>query len=140
MQKTKIGISVALFGAALYLMGLFGGYTIVILMAGYILLFEDSEWLKKTAVKTIAVMVLFGLIKTMLSFVPSAISFIDYIFAMFGGDFRIPFVSNFINAVVTVLNVIEKLLMLGLSAKSLNQGTIAVPLIDNLINKHMSHE
>lgn len=137
MQKTKIGISVALFGAALYLMGLFGGYTIVIIMAGYILLFEENEWLKKAAVKAIAVMVLFGLIKTILSFVPSAISFVDYIFSMFGGDFRIGFVSNFINAVVTVLNVVEKLLMLGLSAKALNQGTIEVPLIDKLIEKHM---
>ena len=44
MQKTKLGISVGLLGAAIYFMGLFGGYLVAVLLAGYILMFEENEW------------------------------------------------------------------------------------------------
>ena len=49
----------------------------------------------------------------------------------------IEFLSNLISAAVAALNIIEKLLMIGLGVKALNQGTIAVPVVDNLISKYM---
>lgn len=137
MQKTKLGISVGLLGAGLYFMGLFSGYMVTVLLAGYVLLFEDNEWLRKAAVKAISVMVLFSFIGTIVNLIPNAMNFIDYIVSIFGGNFYIAFISNLVNAVVTALNVIEKLLLLGLGVKALNQGTIAVPVVDGLINKYM---
>lgn len=137
MQKTKLGISVGLLGAAIYFMGLFSGYLVAVLLAGYVLLCEDNEWLKKSAVKAVSVMVVFSLLITVVNFIPNAISVIDYIVSMFGSNFYITFLSNLVSAVVTVLNIIEKLLLLGLGVKALNQGTIAVPFVDDLINKYM---
>jgi len=137
MQKTKLGISVGLLGAAIYFMGLFSGYMVAVLLAGYVLLFEGNEWLKKSAVKAIAVMVVFSFLTTVVNLIPNAISAIDYIVSMFGGNFHITFVANLVSAVVAVLNIIQKLLLLGLGVKALNQGTIAVPVVDNLINKYM---
>lgn len=137
MQKTKLGISVGLLGAGLYFMGLFSGYMVTVLLAGYVLLFEDNEWLRKAAVKAISVMVLFSFIGAIVNLIPNAMNFIDYIVSIFGGNFYIAFISNLVNAVVTALNVIEKLLLLCLGVKALNQGTIAVPVVDGLINKYM---
>ena len=137
MQKTKLGISVGLLGAGLYFMGLFSGYMVTVLLAGYVLLCEDNEWLKKAAVKAIAVMVLFSFASAVINLIPNVMSFIDYIVSMFGGNFYIGFIFNLVNAVEIALNVIEKLLFLGLGVKALNQGTIAVPVIDDLINKYM---
>lgn len=137
MQKTKLGISVGMLGAGLYFMGLFSGYMVTVLLAGYVLLCEENEWLKKAAVKAISVMVLFSFVSAIINLIPNAMSFIDSIVSMFGGNFYIAFISNLINAVVTALNVIEKLLLLGLGVKALNQGTIAVPVVDGLINKYM---
>lgn len=137
MQKTKLGISVGLLGAALYFMGLFSGYLVTVLLAGYVLLYEDNEWLKKVAVKAIAVMVLFSFVSAIVNLIPNAMSVIDSIVSVFGGNFYVAFISNLVNAVVTALNVIEKLLLLGLGVKALNQGTIAVPIVDDLINKYM---
>lgn len=57
--------------------------------------------------------------------------------SIFGGSFYIEFLSNLISAAVAALNIIEKLLMIGLGVKALNQGTIAVPVVDNLISKYM---
>lgn len=120
MQKTKLGISVGLLGAALYFMGLFSGYMVTVLLAGYVLLFEDNEWLRKAAVKAISVMVLFSFVSAIVNLIPNAMSFIDAIVSMFGGNFYIAFISNLVDAVLTALNVIEKLLLLGLGVKALN--------------------
>ena len=50
MQKTRLGISVGMLGAAIYLTGLFSGYVVAVLMAGYVLLFEENSWLRRSAV------------------------------------------------------------------------------------------
>lgn len=137
MQKTKLGVSVGLLGAAIYFMGLFSGYLVAILLAGYVLLCEDNEWLKKSAVKAVSVMALFSFLVTVVNLIPNAISIIDYIVSMFGGNFYVAFLSNLVSAVVAVLDIIEKLVLLGLGAKALNQGTITIPVVDRLINKYM---
>ena len=122
---------------SLFFVGLFSGYLVVVLLAGYVLLCEDNEWLKKSAVKAVSVMALFSFLITVVNLIPNAISVIDYIVSMFGGNFYVAFLSNLVSAVVAVLNIIEKLVLLGLGVKALNQGTIAVPVVDNLINKYM---
>lgn len=137
MQKTKLGISVGLLGAAMYFLGLFSGYLVAALLAGYVLLREENEWLRKSAVKALAVMALFSLLITVINFLPAILSFINCTFAMFGGNFYPVFLSNLVEAIVCALNIIEKLLLLGLGFTALNQGTIAVPVVDNLINKYM---
>lgn len=137
MRKTKLGISVGLLGAAIYFMGLFSGYLVAVVLAGYVLMFEENSWLRKSAVKAVSVMAFFSLLITVLNLVPNAISFIDNIVSIFGGSFHVAFLSNLISAAVAALNIIEKLLMIGLGINALNQGTIAVPVVDNLINKYM---
>lgn len=42
MQKTRLGISVGMLGAAIYLTGLFSGYLVAVLLTGYVLLFEEN--------------------------------------------------------------------------------------------------
>lgn len=137
MQKTRLGISVGLLGAAIYFMGLFSGYLLAVLLAGYVLLFEENSWLRKNAVKAMSVMAVFSLLITVLNPVPNAIGFINDVVSIFGGSFYVAFLSNLISAAVAALNIIEKLLIIGLGVKALTQGTIAVPVVDNLINKYM---
>ena len=137
MQKTRLGISVGLLGAAIYFMGLFSGYLLAVLLAGYVLLFEENSWLRKNAVKAMSVMAVFSLLITVLNLVPNAIGFINDVVSIFGGSFYAAFLSNLISAAVAALNIIEKLLIIGLGVKALTQGTIAVPVVDNLINKYM---
>lgn len=137
MQKTRLGISVGLLGAAIYFMGLFSGYLVAVVLAGYVLLFEENSWLRKSAVKAVSVMAVFSLLITVLNIVPNAISFVDNVVSIFGGSFHVAFLSNLISAAVAALNIIEWLLMIGLGVKALNQGTIAVSVVDKLINKYM---
>ncbi len=137
MQKSKLGISVGLLAAALYFMGLFSGYMVAVLLAGYILLCEEDQWLKKSAVKAISVMVLFSLLTAVVNLIPNVMNLIDSIVSMFGGNFYIFFISNWVSAIIAVLNIVEKLLLIVLGLKALKQKTITVPFVDDLINKYM---
>lgn len=137
MQKTRLGISVGLLGAAIYFMGLFSGYMVAILLTGYVLLFEENEWLKKSAVKAVALMAFFSLLTVVINLIPNLMNFIDSIVSAFGGNFYIVFIDNLVNAIVIALSIVEKVLFIGLGLKALNQGSIAVPVVDKLINKYI---
>jgi hypothetical protein len=80
LVKSKLGISCQLFGALLYFMGLINVLGLV-LLAGYILLFEENKWLKKTAVKATAIVVIFALAGV-------AVGFLDNIFSAINSMFR----------------------------------------------------
>ena len=137
MEKTKLGISVGLMGAALYFLGLFSSYIVAVLLAGYVLLFEDNAWLKKSAVKAVAVLAIFSFATAVVNLLPNAVNLINDFVAIFGGHFYLSFLSNLVGFVTTALNLLEKLLLLGLGLTALNQGTLPVPFVDGLINKHM---
>lgn len=137
MQKTKLGISVGLLGAAIYFTGLFSGYLVAVILAGYVLLCEDNEWLRKSAVKAVALMVFFSLLTILVNLIPDIIGCLDNLFGMFGGKFSINVLTCIVNMVVSALDIIKKILFVGLGIKALDQGTIAFPVVDRLINKYM---
>lgn len=137
MQKTKLGISVGLLCAAVYFTGLFSGYIIPVILAGYVLLFEDNEWLKRNAVKAVALMSFFSLLAVLFNLVPDAISFMGNIAAAFGGNFGINLLTRLVAAIVDIIDIVEKVLFIGLGFKALDQGSISVPVVDTLINKYM---
>lgn len=136
-MKTKLGISVAMVAAAAYLVGFFSGNVALLLIVGYVLLCESDEWLKKSVVKALAIGLAFSLVSAVIGFIPNAISLVDDLFSIFGGSFGIGFISRTIIFINTVLSVFEKLLMLALAILALDNKTIKLPLIDDLIEKHM---
>lgn len=137
MQKSKLGISVGLLGVFACAAAFFGGYLATFAIVGYILLCEENEWLRKTAVKAAVVMVVFSLAGAVVGFIPDAINLIDSVLNIFGGSFYLTFVTNIVNLCTRVLNLLEKIILVLLAIKAFSQGTVAVGPIDNIINKHL---
>lgn len=137
MQKTKLGISVGLFGAALYFAGLFGGYVALFLLAGYVLLREENIWLRKAAVKAVAFTMAISLLNALLGLIPGAIGVINDICVVFDGYFSIRALSNIITMLRSIISFAESIVLIILGIKALNQGTITLPVIDKLIDKYM---
>ena len=136
MQKTKLGISVGLLGAAICFLGLFGGYIALIIAAGYVLLVETNEWLRKTAVKVSAIVFMFSILSVLVGLIPDAIGLISSFLNIFGGSFHISFISTIIAFVNTALSVIEKVILLWFGFKALTQGTISMAPFDGIVEKH----
>ncbi len=137
MYKTRLGISVGLLGALIYFVCLFGSYMASILLAGYVLLFEGNEWLKKSTVKAVALMVVFSFVSTLVGLLPETIGLLSEIVELFSGDFSYYFVSQICNILNIALDIYQTVLFIILGAKALNQGTLPVPFVDSLIEKYM---
>lgn len=138
MQKTRLGISVGLLGAAICLSGLFSGYIITILLAGYVLLFEENAWLKKTGIKVVALMFSFSILHAIVGLLPSGIGLIDSILNIFNESFSIIIISKIVNLIKNALSLMETVVFILLGVKAFNQGTIRVPVVDNLVNKYFN--
>lgn len=135
-MKAKLGISVGLLGAATYLMALFGGYTPLLLLVGYILIVEENIWLKKAAIKSIALCMFFSLINSVIGLIPSLIYLIDDLLSIFDSSFSIPTITSIIIFLQSAVSLVKTVFLLGLGITALNQGTIKFPFIDKLIDKH----
>lgn len=138
MKKTRLGITVGAMGAVIYFAGLFGGYLVTVLLAGYILLFEENAWLRRSAVKAVTVLVSFSLLSALINLIPDAISFINNIVYIFNGSFSIVFLNKIVAAITSGISLIETILLIGLGLKALSQGTIVIPVIDKMISNYMN--
>jgi len=137
MQKTKLGITVGALGAITFFAGFFGGYLAAIALAGYALLFEENAWLKRSVVKAVVLMVFFSVTVAIINVIPDLLEFVGNIASVFNGNFSIIKVNQVVNVVVSGLNLVEKVLFLGLGVKALSQGTIVIPFIDKKVSKYI---
>ena len=137
MQKTRLGVGVGLVAAAMYFIGLFGGYLAAIVLAGYVLLFEEDEWLKKTVVKVVSLMVLFSVLTGIINLIPDMMDCLSNFIKGFYGFLVVGILSRTTTLAVIILDIIRTLLFIVLGFMALHQKTIAMPLIDKMINKYM---
>ena len=138
MKKTHLGISVGLMGAIMCFVCLFGGYIPALLIAGFVLATEDDEWLKKTCVKALALMISFSVMITVLNLLPDLLAWLDTIVAVFGGNFQYGIVNNIIGVFTGLLSLARTCIFLILGAQALNNGTLAIPGLDKMIDKHFN--
>ena len=136
MQKTKLGMSVNLLAALVCLSPLVGGYVVMFGLALYILLAEKDEWLKKTAVKVLAVVFLFGAANVVLGLIPDVISVIDSIFGIFNRSFEIRFVNRLIYAVENILSFLRTILLIAMSLMALGQKAPEFKPVEDMVEKH----
>lgn len=138
MQKTKLGLTVGFMGAVLYALGLFSGYFITIAAVVYVLIVEENIWLRKTAVKVLALTFLFPIIRTIIGFIPDTIGFINSIMSLFDDTFKIEIVSKIVIILNNIVNIAEYVIFIMLGIRAFSQGTIKIPGVDSIINKHMN--
>ncbi len=136
-MKSKLGVSVGLVGAALYFAGLFNGMLLLLVLIGYVLLVEDNEWLRRTAVKSGVIYVMFALLLAVIGLIPGVVGLIGDFFGIFGGSFSIPFITSIIMFIESGIELIKIVFFILLGIKALNQGTIVIPFVDNFVNKYI---
>lgn len=137
MEKTKLGISVGIAAAAIYFVAYFGGYVPAILMAGYVLITEENQWLKRSAVKAVATLACFSALFAVIGLLPDALSWIGSLVDLFNGSFSYSVVSKILSVITEALDIAKTVIFLMLGVKALTQATIKVPFVDNFLNKYM---
>ena len=137
MEKTKLGVSVGLLGAGIFAAALFGGYVATIVLAGYVLLMESNEWLRRTAVKAVVTLVCFSFITAVIDLIPDALNWIASIPNALGADIRFTFFNDAFGVVTDFIGICKVLTFIALIFKALTLGTIKLPVVDDIINKYV---
>lgn len=137
MQKTKLGISVGLMGAGLYFFGLISlipGF----LLAGYVLLMEENDWLKRTAVKMIVIVLGFGLlsagvglIQDVFLIINNILGWIPFLHFSIGVPFHLDSILSY------AISFVKTIVLIILGFKALSAGSMKVGFADKLVSKHM---
>lgn len=134
MEKSKLGISVALFSALTFLTGYFG-ITVLVLVAGYILLREENASLKKNAVNTVVLYLAFAALGI-------CIGLLDNVFDLFNfggwmyGNIAYTITNGFISTLATLVDIAEKVVFGLLALFALLGKDVKLPVIDKFIEKH----
>ena len=137
MEKTKLGISVGIAAAAIYFIAYFGGYIPAILMAGYVLIAEENQWLKRSAVKAVATLACFSALFAVIGLLPDALSWIGSVAYLFNGNFSYVVISKILSVITGALGIAKTVIFLMLGFKSLTLSNVKVPFVDNFLNKYM---
>ena len=136
-MKTKLGISTGILAALTYFAALFAGFsTALIVLAGYILLFEADEWLKRMAVKAVIFTVTMSVLSSLIGFIPNIFELINDIVSLFNGEYvSVDWLNDIVNLLQTVIYFVNKVVLLLLGIKAISKTTIYVPVIDGMVNK-----
>jgi len=136
MEKTKLGISVGLLGAILYFTGMFN-FIVLILLVGYVLIFETNEWLRKSALKAVMVVIVFSIVSTLIGISNNILSILNTPLSLIRIPFRLSWPFGIDSILLNMLNIAEKLLLLLLGFKAFSQGSLSLGPIDNIIDKNV---
>ena len=155
MEKSKLGISLNLFAALLYFVGATGSGVIpVLIAAGYILIFEESEKLKRTAVKAFILIVFFSVLTSLTNWLSSVLGSLFYTLATISRSTNYIAVENIydsakftvadllqtigsvISSISSVIYICIALIMIIFGFKACRQIDVKIKWIDKILDKH----
>ena len=135
MNKTKLGISVGLMAALLWLLGYFAGYTVIAIAVGYVLLVEENGWLKKQALRVIGLMLLFSLVSVVINAIPSLLELWYSIRNLADKYTHYEDVHKVFNLLSNILSLVKTWTFVIMGVLMLFGKNFKVPVVDSLIDK-----
>jgi uncharacterized membrane protein len=136
MGKTKLGVSVELLAAAVFFVALFGGYTPVLLVAGYILLVEENAWLKKAAIKSVALLTAISLITYVIGLVPDVFDWLSSFLRLIGLNISFSIISSIVYLFTSAIAIVKILFFVLSGVKALKGETVAISSLDAMLDKY----
>lgn len=106
MEKTKLGLSVKICNVLVFLLFLFGGYTVGLLAVGYVLLCEKDQSLRVSAVTALLVSLAYSLIHMLIGLLPDVentfVSMLN-IFRVYPNVLILSRIANFLYSILSLL-------------------------------------
>lgn len=139
MLKTKLGISIALVGASMYFLGAIS-FIPAVLLAGYVLIAEENEWVKRQAAKMVGVVVLFGLLSLAVGWIDDFVGMLSIIVRWFNQDVYLSVPANLTSLFRYIITILKEVLLLVMGFRALGMKNVKLGLIDKPLDKFMSSE
>lgn len=139
MEKTKLGISVGLLGALVFVSG-YTSLTVLALVGGYVLLKEENSTLKKYVVYAAALLIAFLAASMCISAIETVFDFLNFNSWMTSVDglstvYRV--ILALFETLTDILYIAEILVFGFLALMALAGKEIKIAFLDKLVEKHM---
>lgn len=139
MEKTKLGISVGLLGALVFVSG-YTSLTVLALVGGYVLLKEENSTLKKYVVYAAALLIAFLAASMCISAIETVFDFLNFNSWMNSVDglstvYRV--IMALFETLTDILYIAEILVFGFLALMALVGKEIKIAFLDKLVEKHM---
>lgn len=139
MEKTKLGISVGLLGALVFVSG-YTSLTVLALVGGYVLLKEENSTLKKYVVYAAALLIAFWAASMCISAIETVFDFLNFNSWMTSVDglstvYRV--IMALFETLTDILYIAEILVFGFLALMALAGKEIKIAFLDKLVEKHM---
>lgn len=142
-MKSKIGLQIGFLACIIFLVAQFGGIVPLTLLVGYVLVCENNDFLRMSALKAFLLVLFVSLIGWLLgSFSNIFIDAIDGFIGIFSADFSLGNLAFFrkifqiLNFIAWIVSTCKAIVLVLLAYLALRIKTIKLPLIDNLIDKY----
>lgn len=146
MLKTRLGLPANVVSVVMYLVALIGGSFVghgvgliaPLVLAGYILLFEDLNFVRRAAVKSIAIILVVFLVYVVLTVIPDLLKVIEHMLNIFEesmyGDF-IRGYTSFTDMMTGMLAMTEKTVLILLAILALFNKSIDLKCLNKLADR-----
>ena len=142
MEKSRLGISVGVVAAVVYLAGLLDGFVLLLVAAFYVLFCEQNEWLRKSAVKAVILYLAFAVIGLVLGVIGDVFGvvfdFIRWVTSFVTGYSGSLFSFSLTGLLCDLVYFVRGVLFLILALLAFKQKTISFGPLDRAIDKQLS--
>ena len=135
MEKSNLGLPVKIFAALTYLLALFGGYVPAILVTGYILLREDDNFLRRAAVKSMAVLVACSVLSILFNLLPDMVDMLRSMIMIFG-FFSTGFLDNMSAFFANTLSLAKSVVLVLLAVLAVFNKSIDIKPLSAWADKY----
>ena len=145
-MKSKLGIHCGFLACLCFLVGQFAGAVALTIMAGYILLKEENEFLRFSALKALVIVLFVSALNWIVDILPNCCTFIDWITRIvnasqsFNSNEVISKINQIFDFILWIIGFAKSALMLLLAVKACKIQTIKLPVVDDVINKYIVKE
>lgn len=124
MQKSRLGISVGLLCSGVFFVGIID-FTAFIILAGYVLLFENNEWLKENAIKALKIVIGFSIVSPAIVLLQNVLEILNRLFSTY---WYIP--SNVVSVILTAVAIAKALMLFiygfkAFAARTSNENAVS---------------
>lgn len=134
MEKTKLGLSVKICNALVFLLFLFGGYTVGLLALGYVLLFEKDQSLRVSAVTALLAAVAYSLIQMLISLLPNVVEIFVSMLNIFQVYVNANFLHNIYNFLSNILSLLKTVVFVILAFLAILDKPVQLTSVKKLLD------
>ena len=134
MEKTKLGLSVAVMGAIVYLTALFGGYTPLLLVAGFIFIVEENVQLKKTAVTAFLLLLAFSAVNFVIGLLPDVLDLFYSFLQIFKVYVHLNVIDSIANFLYSAVSLLREVVLIGLAVLAFKNKPLNISFVNKLFD------